>query len=100
MYFIPSAVWAQLFLFNLNICIPIFSLQVSYNRCRGSLILISVKVLSDTSLTQQSKKPDKVMTEVGLVAQSHCEAEPVSSRLCEFRGMFSNSVIVTLSDGT
>ncbi len=48
----------------------------------------------------QFKTDRQVLGEVELVARSHCEAEPVSCRMCEFQGLFSKSVIVTLSDGT
>jgi hypothetical protein len=41
----------------------------------------------------------EVLAEAESVARSFCDAIPVSSRMCEFQGMFSKSVIVALSDG-
>jgi len=48
----------------------------------------------------QFKTDHQVLAEAEPVARGHCEAEPVSCRMCEFQGMFSKSAIVTLSDGT
>ena len=43
---------------------------------------------------------DDVLAEAISVAKSHCEAEPVSSRMCDFQGEFSRTAIVTFSDET
>jgi hypothetical protein len=48
----------------------------------------------------QFKTDRQVLAEAESVARSFCDANPVSSRMCEFQGMFSKSVIVTLSDDT
>ncbi|KAF8523271.1 hypothetical protein BU17DRAFT_85957 [Hysterangium stoloniferum] len=42
----------------------------------------------------------QVLAEVNAVALSHCDTKPVTSRMCEWQGMFSKSAVVTLSDGT
>jgi hypothetical protein len=42
----------------------------------------------------------EVLAEVESVARSFCDATPVSSRMCEFQGMFSKSAIIRLSDET
>jgi hypothetical protein len=42
----------------------------------------------------------QILAEAESVARSFCDATPVSSRMCEFQGMFSKSAIVRLSDET
>jgi len=42
----------------------------------------------------------EVLAEAECIARSFCDSTPVSSRMCEFQGMFSKSAIVRLSDET
>ena len=42
----------------------------------------------------------EVLAEAESIARSFYDANPVSSRMCEFQGMFSRSAIVRLSDET
>jgi hypothetical protein len=49
---------------------------------------------------EQFETDTKVLAEAESVARSFCDATPVSSRMCDFQGMFSKSAIVRLSDET
>lgn len=49
---------------------------------------------------EQFENDSQVLAEVNAVALSYCDAKPVASRMCEWQGMLSKSVIVTFSDGT
>jgi hypothetical protein len=50
------------------------------------------------SLEEYGKNEKEAFAQAIAVAKAHCDAKPVSSRLCPFQGMFSCSMIVTLSD--
>ena len=54
--------------------------------------------ISMPSFEEYRKYEKKALAGATAVARALCDAKPVSSRLCPFQGMFSCTVIVTLSD--